>query len=97
MEVIQFYLFLSVSRATSLEMTKGFNPQNLLNSFGIFGANLSSPNKDIRVLTLRILSYYAKMDQRLGSDDERPNKKRRTDDSAEETVDTKYTNVCSGS
>ncbi|KAM0879606.1 hypothetical protein ACQ4PT_034126 [Festuca glaucescens] len=83
----------SLLGATSLGMTKEFEPQNLLNSFCIFGANLSSPNKNIRVLTLRILSYYAKMDQRLGSDDERPHKKRRTEISAEEAVDTKYTNV----
>lgn len=95
--VIQFSLFVSVSRATSLGVTEEFDPQNLLNSFCIFGASLSSPNKNVRVLTLRILSYYAKMDQRLGSDDERPHKRQRTEDSAEETLDTKYTNVCSDS
>jgi len=83
----------SLLGATSLEMATEFNTQNLLNSFCIFGANLSSPNKNIRVLTLRILSYYAKMDQRLGLDDEQPHKKRRTEDSAEETIDTKYNNV----
>uniref|UniRef100_A0ACD5UJH9 Uncharacterized protein n=1 Tax=Avena sativa TaxID=4498 RepID=A0ACD5UJH9_AVESA len=83
----------SLLGATSLEMATEFNTQNLLNSFCIFGANLSSPNKNIRVLTLRILSYYAKMDQRLCSDDERPHKKRRTEYSVEETIDTKYNNV----
>uniref|UniRef100_A0A453EZ34 HTH arsR-type domain-containing protein n=2 Tax=Aegilops tauschii subsp. strangulata TaxID=200361 RepID=A0A453EZ34_AEGTS len=82
-----------ILRATSLGMMEEFDPQNLLNSFCIFGASLSSPNKNVRVLTLRILSYYAKMDQRLGSDDERPHKRRKAEDSAEETLELKYTNV----
>ncbi|KAM3330839.1 hypothetical protein ACQJBY_027135 [Aegilops geniculata] len=83
----------SLHGATSEGMTEEFDPQNLLNSFCIFGASLSSPNKNVRVLTLRILSYYAKMDQRLGLDDERPHKRRKAEDSAEETLEPKYTNV----
>lgn len=83
----------SLHGTTSLGMTEEFDPQNLLNSFSIFGANLSSPNKNIRVLTLRILSYFAKMDKRLASDDERPYKRQRTEDSAEENIDIKYSNV----
>jgi U3 small nucleolar RNA-associated protein 20 len=87
-----FFFFYALSRVASLEVTKEFDPQNFLDLFSIFALNLSSPNKDVRVLTLRILSYFLKMDQRLGTDEERPQKRQRTEDSGEETA--KYTNVC---
>uniref|UniRef100_A0A0A9EEA2 HTH arsR-type domain-containing protein n=1 Tax=Arundo donax TaxID=35708 RepID=A0A0A9EEA2_ARUDO len=76
----------------SMEVTREFDPQNLSDLFSIFSVNLSSPNKDVRILTLRILSYFVKMDQCLGTNEERPHKRQRTEDSGEETV-TKYTNV----
>lgn len=82
----------SLQGVASLEATKEFDPQNLLDLLSIFAANLSSPNKDVRILTLRILSYFVKMDQRLGTNEERPHKRQRTEDSGEETV-AKYTNV----
>ncbi|XP_062230251.1 uncharacterized protein LOC133927941 isoform X2 [Phragmites australis] len=82
----------SVQGVASLEVTEEFDPQNLLDLFSIFAVNLSSPNKDVRILTLRILSYFVKMDKRLGTNEERPHKRQRTEDSGEETV-TKYTNV----
>uniref|UniRef100_K3XDN4 Uncharacterized protein n=1 Tax=Setaria italica TaxID=4555 RepID=K3XDN4_SETIT len=81
----------SLQAVASLEVTKEFDPQNLLDLFSIFAVNLSSPNKDVRILTLRILSYFVKMDQRLGTNEERPHKRQRTEDSGEETA--KYTNV----
>uniref|UniRef100_A0A0E0JKH0 Uncharacterized protein n=1 Tax=Oryza punctata TaxID=4537 RepID=A0A0E0JKH0_ORYPU len=83
----------SLPGAASLGMTGECDPQNLLDLFSIFAVNLSSPNKDIRVLTLRILSYFGKMDQRLGTDEERPHKRQKTEDSGDDTVDMKYANV----
>lgn len=74
-------------------MTEEFDSQNLLEMFSIFAVNLSSPNKNLRILTLRILSYFVKMDQRIGTDENRPHKRQRTEDSGEETV-AKYINVC---
>jgi len=82
-----------VNRVASLEVTEEFDPQNLLDLLSVFDVNLSSPNKDVRILTLRILSYFVKVDQRLGTNEERPHKRQRTEDSGEETV-AKYTNVC---
>lgn len=82
-----------MGRVASLEVTKDFEPQNLLDLFSIFNTNLSSPNKDVRVLTLRILSYFVKMDQRLGTNEERAHKRQRTEDSGDDTV-AKYANVC---
>lgn len=76
-----------------MEVAKEFDPQNLLDLFSIFAANLSSPSKDVRILTLRILSFFVKMDQRLDTNDERPHKRQRTEDSGDEAV-AKYTNVC---
>uniref|UniRef100_J3L1D9 Uncharacterized protein n=1 Tax=Oryza brachyantha TaxID=4533 RepID=J3L1D9_ORYBR len=83
----------SLHGAASLGMAEECGPQNLLDLFSIFAVNLSSPNKDIRILTLRILSYFGKMDQRLGTDEERPHKRQRTEDSGNDTVDMKYSNV----
>ncbi|KAF0916337.1 hypothetical protein E2562_005936 [Oryza meyeriana var. granulata] len=83
----------SLPGAASLGMTEECDPQNLLDLFSIFAVNLSSPNKDLRILTLRILSYYGKMDQRLGTDEERPHTRQRTEDSGDGTVDMKYANV----
>uniref|UniRef100_A0A0D3EQL0 Uncharacterized protein n=1 Tax=Oryza barthii TaxID=65489 RepID=A0A0D3EQL0_9ORYZ len=80
-------------RAASLGMTGECDPQNLLDLFSIFAVNLSSLNKDLRVLTLRILSYFGKMDQRLGTDEERPHKRQKTEDSGDDTIDMKYANV----
>lgn len=91
---IKTFSFVSVSRAASLGMTGECDPQNLLDLFSIFAVNLSSPNKDLRVLTLRILSYFGKMDQRLGTDEERPHKRQKTEDSGDDTIDMKYANVC---
>ena len=88
-----FFLYASVNRVASLEVTEEFDPQNLLDLLSVFDVNLSSPNKDVRISTLRILSYFVKMDQRLGTNEERPHKRQRTEDSGEETV-AKYTNVC---
>uniref|UniRef100_A0A0E0FNN1 Uncharacterized protein n=1 Tax=Oryza nivara TaxID=4536 RepID=A0A0E0FNN1_ORYNI len=82
-----------ILRAASLGMTGECDPQNLLDLFSIFAVNLSSPNKDLRVLTLRILSYFGKMDQRLGTDEERPHKRQKTEDSGDDTIDMKYANV----
>lgn len=82
-----------MSRLQSLEETKEFDLQNLLDLFSIFAVNLSSPSKDVRILTLRILSYFVKMDQRLITDEERPHKRQRTEVSGEEAV-AKYANVC---
>ncbi|KAL6881997.1 hypothetical protein ACP4OV_011469 [Aristida adscensionis] len=84
--------YLDSLQGASLEVTEEFDPQNLLDLFSTFAVNLSSPNKDVRVLTLRILSYFVKMDQRLGTNEERPHKRQRKEDSGEETV-SKYTNV----
>ncbi|KAG2589626.1 small subunit processome component 20 homolog [Panicum virgatum] len=81
----------SLQGVASLEVTEEFDP-NLLDLLSIFDVNLSNPNKDVRILTLRILSYFVKMDQRLGTNEERPHKRQRTEDSGEETV-AKYTNV----
>lgn len=83
----------SLHGAASLGMTGECDPQNLLDLFSIFAVNLSSPNKDLRVLTLRILSYFGKMDQRLGTDEERPHKRQKTEDSGDDTIDMKYANV----
>ncbi|KAL5673932.1 hypothetical protein ACJX0J_018238, partial [Zea mays] len=77
---------------SSMEVTKEFDPQNLLELFSIFAINLSSPTKDVQILTLRILSYFVKMDQRLITDEERPHKRQRTEVSGEEAV-AKYANV----
>ncbi|TVU34273.1 hypothetical protein EJB05_16104 [Eragrostis curvula] len=82
----------SLQGVGSQEVTEEFDSQNLLDLFSIFSVNLSSPNKNIRILTLRILSYFVKMDQRIGTNEERPHKRQRTEDSGEETV-AKYTNV----
>ncbi|XP_039847986.1 small subunit processome component 20 homolog isoform X2 [Panicum virgatum] len=82
----------SLQGVASLEVTEEFDPQNLLDLLSVFDVNLSSPNKDVRISTLRILSYFVKMDQRLGTNEERPHKRQRTEDSGEETV-AKYTNV----
>ncbi|KAF8670965.1 hypothetical protein HU200_050235 [Digitaria exilis] len=82
----------SLQGVASLETTKEFETQNLLDLFSIFCTNLSNPNKDVRVLTLRILSYFVKMDQRLGTNEERPHKRQRTEDSGDDTV-AKYANV----
>uniref|UniRef100_A0A0E0C3W1 Uncharacterized protein n=1 Tax=Oryza meridionalis TaxID=40149 RepID=A0A0E0C3W1_9ORYZ len=79
--------------AASLGMTGECDQQNLLDLLSIFAVNLSSPNKDLRVLTLRILSYFGKMDQRLGTDEERPHKRQKTEDSGDDTIDMKYANV----
>uniref|UniRef100_A0A0D3EQK7 Uncharacterized protein n=1 Tax=Oryza barthii TaxID=65489 RepID=A0A0D3EQK7_9ORYZ len=83
----------SLHGAASLGMTGECDPQNLLDLFSIFAVNLSSLNKDLRVLTLRILSYFGKMDQRLGTDEERPHKRQKTEDSGDDTIDMKYANV----
>jgi U3 small nucleolar RNA-associated protein 20 len=88
-----FFLYASVNRVASLEVTEEFDPQKLLDLLSIFAVNLSSPNKDVRILTLRILSYFVKMDQRLGTNEERPHKRQKIEDSGEETV-AKYANVC---
>uniref|UniRef100_A0A0E0C3W2 Uncharacterized protein n=1 Tax=Oryza meridionalis TaxID=40149 RepID=A0A0E0C3W2_9ORYZ len=82
-----------ILRAASLGMTGECDQQNLLDLLSIFAVNLSSPNKDLRVLTLRILSYFGKMDQRLGTDEERPHKRQKTEDSGDDTIDMKYANV----
>ncbi|WVZ69932.1 hypothetical protein U9M48_018646 [Paspalum notatum var. saurae] len=82
----------SLQGVTCLEETKEFDSQNLLDLLSIFAVNLSSPNKDVRILTLKILSYFVKMDQRLGTNEERPHKRQRTEDSGEEAV-AKYNNV----
>ncbi|KAJ1284067.1 hypothetical protein BS78_03G175200 [Paspalum vaginatum] len=82
----------SLQGVTCLEATKEFDPQNLLDLLSIFAVNLSSPNKDVRILTLKILSYFVKMDQRLGTNEERPHKRKRTEDSGEEAA-AKYNNV----
>lgn len=82
----------SLQGVSSMEVTKEFDPQNLLELFSIFAINLSSPTKDVRILTLRILSYFVKMDQRLITDEERPHKRQRTEVSGEEAV-AKYANV----
>jgi len=92
-EICHSFLYASVNRVASLEVTEEFDPQNLLDLLSVFDVNLSSPNKDVRILTLRILSYFVKVDQRLGTNEERPHKRQRTEDSGEETV-AKYTNVC---
>uniref|UniRef100_A0A0E0C3V7 Uncharacterized protein n=1 Tax=Oryza meridionalis TaxID=40149 RepID=A0A0E0C3V7_9ORYZ len=83
----------SLPGAASLGMTGECDQQNLLDLLSIFAVNLSSPNKDLRVLTLRILSYFGKMDQRLGTDEERPHKRQKTEDSGDDTIDMKYANV----
>lgn len=83
-----------MSRAASLGISREFDPQFFLDLLRIFGVNLSSPDKHVQVLTLRILSYFTKMDQRLSSDEQQAHKRQRTEDSREETVDAKYTNVC---
>ncbi|KAL6615458.1 hypothetical protein ACP70R_037728 [Stipagrostis hirtigluma subsp. patula] len=82
----------SLQGVASPQVTEEFGSQNLFDLFSIFAVNLSSPNKDVRILTLRILSYFVKMDQRLGTNEERPHKRQRTEDSGEEPV-AKYTNV----
>jgi len=82
----------SLQGLPSLEVTKEFDPQNLLDLFSIFAVNLSSPSKNVRILTLRILSYFVKMDKRLITDEERPHKRQRTEVSGEEAV-AKYANV----
>ncbi|CAO2170436.1 unnamed protein product [Urochloa humidicola] len=84
--------YLESLQGASPEVTKEFDPQNLLDLFSVFAVNLSSPNKDVRILTLRILSYFVKMDPRVGTNEERPHKRQKTEDSGEETV-FKYTNV----
>ena len=92
-KAILHFLYASMSRVSSMEVTKEFDPQNLLELFSIFAINLSSPTKDVQILTLRILSYFVKMDQRLITDEERPHKRQRTEVSGEEAV-AKYANVC---
>ncbi|KAG8051514.1 hypothetical protein GUJ93_ZPchr0001g29715 [Zizania palustris] len=81
----------SLPGAASMRMTEECDTQSLLDLFSTFAVNLSSPNKDLRVLTLRILSYFGKMDWRLGTDEERSHKRQRTEDSGNEIVE--YANV----
>uniref|UniRef100_A0A0D9V2B9 Uncharacterized protein n=1 Tax=Leersia perrieri TaxID=77586 RepID=A0A0D9V2B9_9ORYZ len=82
----------SLPGAASLGMTEEYL-QNLSDLFSIFAVNLSNPNKDLRILTLMILSYFGKMDQRLGTDEERALKRQKTEDSGDHSIDMKYANV----
>nr|CAD1819808.1 unnamed protein product [Ananas comosus var. bracteatus] len=78
---------------SSQSVLQEFNVQNALDSFCIFADNLSMPNKEVRVSTLRILSHYAPLEQQLPTGDEPPNKKLKTEDSGSGKEDAKHTNV----
>ncbi|KAJ3705626.1 hypothetical protein LUZ61_009331 [Rhynchospora tenuis] len=64
-----------------------------VNVFRSLIENLSSPDKTIRVLTLRILSHFFPRDDQLSTNDERPNKRLKTGESDLAKEDAKHINV----
>ncbi|KAJ4812893.1 Small subunit processome component 20-like protein [Rhynchospora pubera] len=64
-----------------------------VNAFRSLIENLSSPDKTIRVFTLRILSHLFARDDQLSTNDERPNKRLKTGESDLAKEDAKHINV----
>lgn len=71
-----------------------FEAKKAVDAFGIFADNLCSPDKRIRVPTLRILCHYEPQGCEISTKDQPPEKKLKTEVSQTRPVDSHGSGVC---